>query len=182
MHMLLRTLFVILRARRRPALTLDAVGRLPLRVYPTDIDIANHLNNGVYFSLMDLGRFDLMIRAGVWAQLRKRGWYPVSMSETITFRKSLQTWQRFILETRMLGYDDRATFVEHRITVGGEIYASAIIKARFLKRSGGIVTVEELRALPGGEGLTVPLPEWVDRWSKDVALPSAKEHFASDWA
>lgn len=180
--MLLRTLLVILRARRRPSLSIDAVGRLALRVYPTDIDLALHMNNGVYFSIMDLGRFDLLVRAGVWAHLRRRGWYPVSVSETITFRKSLTTWQRFIVETRLLGYDDRASFVEQRIVANGEVYAIAIIKARFLKRTGGIVTVEELRALPGGDALTAPLPAWVQRWSKDVALPSTKEFFASDWA
>lgn len=179
--MLLRTIFVILRARRRPKLTIDAVGRLQLRVYPTDTDIALHLNNGVYFSMMDLGRYDLLVRAGVWAQLRKRGWYPVSVSETITFRKSLKTWQRFTLETRLLGYDERASFVEQRVVVSGEVYASAIIKARFLKRAGGIVTVEELRALPGGDALTAPIPDWVERWSKDVALPSTKVPFPSDW-
>lgn len=182
MHMLLRTIFVILRARHRPRLRLDEVGRLQLRVYPTDTDIALHLNNGVYFSMMDLGRYDLLVRAGVWAQLRKRGWYPVSVSETITFRRSLTTWQRFSVETRLLGYDERASFVEQRVVVRGEVYASAIVKARFLKRSGGIVTVEELRALPEGDALTAPLPDWVERWSKDVALPSTKESYQSDWA
>jgi len=182
MHMLLRTLLVLFRSRRRSTLTITDVGGLDLRAYPTDIDLAKHVNNGVYFSMLDLGRFDLMVRAGIWKQLRARGWYPVSVSETITFRKSVKTWQRFTIETRMLGYDDRAAFVEQQVVVGGEVYASAIIKARFLKRSGGIVTVDELRGLDGGGGLTSPLPEWVDRWSKDVALPSTKTPFPSDWA
>jgi len=182
MHMLLRTVLVMLRARRRSPLTIEDVGRLSLRVYPTDIDLLKHLNNGVYFSMLDLGRFDLMVRAGIWKQLTARGWYPVSVSETITFRRSVKTWQRFTIETRMLGYDDRATFVEQQVVIGGEIYARAIIKARFLKRSGGIVTIDELRSLDGGAALTAPLPAWVDRWSKDVALPSTKEPFTSDWA
>jgi acyl-CoA thioesterase FadM len=172
---------VILRARRRSALHAQDVGRLSLRVLPNDIDIALHLNNGVYFSLMDLGRFDLLVRAGIWAQLRKRGWYPVSASETITFRKSLRTWQRFVVETRMIGHDDRAVYVEQRFVVDGELYAKGFIKSRFLKRDGGIVTMEELLQLVGSDTLESRLPEWLSRWSADVALPSAKDVHPSDW-
>ena len=61
---------------------------LPLRVLPTDIDIALHVNNGMYLSLMDLGRFDLMVRSGVWTRMRRRGWGPVVAAETIAFRPS----------------------------------------------------------------------------------------------
>lgn len=44
------------------------------------------MNNGVYFTMADLGRIDLAIRSG-WglAQVRKRV-APVVMQETMTFR------------------------------------------------------------------------------------------------
>ncbi len=56
MHLLLRTLLLLLTSRRRPPLEVWGQSSLPLRVLPTDIDIAMHVNNGMYFSLMDLGR------------------------------------------------------------------------------------------------------------------------------
>src|SRR6187402_4009987 len=106
--MILRTLLQLLLIRRRSKLDVHDVGRMRLRVLPTDLDVLGHMNNGVYFSIMDLGRMDLMIRAGSWAKLKQHGFYPVASNETITFRKSLQPWQRFTLETRIVGYDDKA--------------------------------------------------------------------------
>ncbi|WP_166998872.1 acyl-CoA thioesterase [Paramicrobacterium fandaimingii] len=186
MHMILRTMLVLSRARRgvrrKGAVDPYSVGRLALRVLPSDLDILNHVNNGVYFSLFDLGRFDLLMRSGLWKSITERGWYPVVASETITFRKSLTLWQRFTVETRILGFDDRAFYLEHRAVVKGEIYTQAFIRARFLKKSGGTVSVTELLDAIGHDNdrdLTVP--EWLVRWGKDAVLPSTRQPAPSDW-
>ncbi len=78
MHLLFLTLLTLFISRRRPRLSIWGESSLPLRVLPTDIDIAMHVNNGMYFSLMDLGRFDLMIRSGTWSMMRRKGWSPVA--------------------------------------------------------------------------------------------------------
>lgn len=62
MHVILRTLLTLLRSRRRYSLTPWETSRISLRALPTDVDVAMHINNGQYFSLFDLGRFDLMAR------------------------------------------------------------------------------------------------------------------------
>jgi hypothetical protein len=66
---------------------------------PTDIDLLMHMNNGRYASLFDLGRFDLLIRTGIWDAMNARDWYAVVASESVTFRKSLELWQRFTVES-----------------------------------------------------------------------------------
>ena len=80
-----------------------------------------HVNNGMYFSLMDLGRFDLMVRSGVWKTMRRRGWSPVAAGETIAFRKSLQLWQQYTIETRIIGLDAKAIYFEQRMVSDDEI-------------------------------------------------------------
>jgi acyl-CoA thioesterase FadM len=184
-NVLWRTLLVLARARRlvRRGRSLDptAVSRLPLRTLPTDIDVLRHMNNGRYLSLFDLGRWDLLVRTGLLDATRERGWYPVVSSETITFRKSLQLWQRFVVETRFLGHDDRALYLEHRAVVRGEIYARAIIRARMLRRGGGTVDHDELFAAVGRpEGLPDVEP-WVHEWAAASALPSTRRPAPSDW-
>lgn len=179
--MIFRTIFHALRGPRRSALGVHDVGRLPMRVLPTDLDVLGHMNNGVYLSIMDLGRFDLLTRSGVWARLKGLGYYPVVASETITFRKSLQPWQRFILETRIAGYDARAVYVQQRFTVDGEIFAEGFIRGRFLKRTGGVVTVAELAEALDVDVSTMHLPEWAERWASDVALPPTRAAAPSDW-
>jgi len=119
-----RTLLTLMSARvlyrRRGPLPPDAVGRIRLRTLPTDIDLLGHMNNGRYASLFDLGRFDLLTRTGIWQTMGERGWYGVVASETVTFRKSLQLWQRFTVETRIIGHDDKSVFQMHRAVVDGE--------------------------------------------------------------
>jgi acyl-CoA thioesterase FadM len=179
-----RTLLVTLRARlRRPThpLSPTAVSRIRLTTLPTDIDVLRHMNNGRYLSLFDLGRWDLLVRSGLADATRERGWYPVVASETITFRRSLTLWQRFVVESRFLGHDDRSLYLEHRAVVDGEIYARAIIRARMLRRGGGTVDHAELFAAVGRpEGLPDVEP-WVHEWATASALPSTRRPAPSDW-
>jgi acyl-CoA thioesterase FadM len=179
--MLLRTILTLLRAGHRPPLNLHDVGRVVMRVLPNDLDVQRHANNGVYFSLMDLARLDLLIRMGVWKRMRAFGYYPVIASETITFRKSLQLWQRYTVETRIAGYDDKAVYLEQRFVVNGEIYVKAHLRARFLKNSGGVVSVTELAKVLELPADAFVLPEWIDRWAQDVALPSTRAEAPSVW-
>lgn len=144
-----RTLLVMWRARRRlrreGPIGPGDIGRIRVTTLPTDIDVLRHMNNGRYLSLFDLGRWDLLGRTGMTDAMKRNDWYAVVSAETVTFRKSLQLWQRFDIESRMLGHDDKAIYLEHRAVVDGEIYAKAIIRARMLKRSGGTLASGTVR-------------------------------------
>ena len=180
-----RTLLVMWRARRRlrrdGRIAPGDVGRIRVSTLPTDIDVLRHMNNGRYLSLFDLGRWDLLVRTGMADAMKSNGWYAVVSAETVTFRKSLQLWQRFDIESRLLGHDDRAIYLEHRAVVDGEIYARAIIRARMLKRSGGTLSHQELFAAVGRpEGLP-DVEAWVHEWATASALPSTRAEAPSHW-
>lgn len=185
MNVIWRTLLVILAARRalRREGPVDpaAIGRLRVTTLPTDIDVLRHMNNGRYLSLFDLGRWDLLTRSGLADAMRAHGWYAVVSSETITFRKSLGLWQRFTIETRFIGHDDRALYMEHRAIVDGEVYARAIIRARMLKRSGGTLSHDELFAAVGRPDGLPDVPDWVHEWAAASALPSTRRPAPSIW-
>jgi acyl-CoA thioesterase FadM len=180
-HFFFRTLLQSIRGRFRSPLGMWEVASTPFRVLPTDLDVLRHMNNGVYLSVLDLGRLDLMQRSGMWRRLQERGWYPVVVAETISFRRSLELWQRFEVETRVLGFDAKAIFVEQRFVVRGEIYARAYIRARFLKRSGGVVGVDELVELAGPAPDDGRMPEWLHGWGVDAQLPPSKAPAPSVW-
>ncbi|MFP5313477.1 MAG: acyl-CoA thioesterase, partial [Actinomycetes bacterium] len=168
-----RTLLMLFRSSRRSPLAVWDPSSLPLRVLPTDIDIAMHVNNGMYLSLMDLGRFDLMVRSGVWKRMRRRGWSPVVSAETISFRKSLQLWQEYTIETRIIGLDTKAIFFEQRMVAGGEIYARAYIATRLVTRSGP-VSQDEIMAEFGAPPADLELPDWIHDWRASSALPGSR--------
>lgn len=185
MNVIWRTLLVILGARRRVRRSgrLDpaAVSRIRLTTLPTDIDILRHMNNGRYLSLFDLGRWDLLIRTGLFDTMKEHGWYAVVSSETVTFRKSLELWQRFDVESRFIGHDDKAVFLEHRAVIDGEIYARVIVRARMLRRSGGTVPHEELFGAVGRPDGVPDIEDWIHDWATATSLPPTKAPAPSIW-
>lgn len=181
MHLLLRTLLLLFTSSRRPRLSIWGTSSLPMRVLPADIDIAMHVNNGMYFSLMDLGRFDLMARSGTWKRMRLRGWSPVAAGETIAFRRSLQLWQQYSIETRIIGLDSKAIYFEQRMVVDGEIFARAHIATRLVSK-GRPVSQEEILREFGEPPADLQLPEWIHEWRETNALPGARRPAPHAWA
>jgi acyl-CoA thioesterase FadM len=181
-----RTLLITLLARRRVRregrIGPTAVGVIRLTTLPTDLDVMRHMNNGRYLSLFDLGRWDLLIRTGMADAMRRHAWYAVVSSETITFRKSLNPWQRFDVESRLLGHDDKAIYIEHRAVVGGEVYARVIVRARMMKRAGGTLSHEDLFAAIGRPEGIPDVEAWVHDWAAASALPSTRAEAPSVWA
>ncbi len=164
MKMLIRLFWLIVTQSRRSRCDIIGPIETSLRVYPNDLDIFMHVNNGVYLTYADLGRTDLMLRSNIFNLIRRKGWYPVVAAETITFKKSLKLGQKFTMSTRILGWDDRAIYMEQIFSQSDKFIAKAIIDARFLSRAGGKVSTAELYELVGMSGESPPLPESLKLW------------------
>ena len=102
------------------------------RVLPNDVDVFGHMNNGRYFTLTDIVRFELLIRAGVWEQMKKRRIYPVIAGETIQFRKPLGPLQKYSIITRTLGWDEKFIYVEHCFQSADSIHALMMVRVRII--------------------------------------------------
>lgn len=162
MNHLFRLAWLLLTSPWRKPLGLLDTCRTYMRVWPTDLDLLMHMNNGIYLSLMDLARVDLMVRAGGFKKFRREGIYPVLASEAIRFRASLKLGQKFFIETRVAGWDDKYVYLVQKYISKGKTCASAIVKARFLRKSGGKVSPEELWEIAGWEKVPSPLDPAVD--------------------
>ncbi len=166
MNLLFRVLLMSLVARFRPVCDLFGPCLTPFRVMPTDLDLLLHMNNGKYFSILDLARADLVIRSKAFPALRKRGVFPVVATEMIQFKKSLRLLQAFVVETRVLGWDSKAFVMQHRFLRADEVVARAIVWTCFRDRSGGTVTSRDVLAAAGYQGPDREPPEWVKQWSE----------------
>ena len=164
MNLILRLLYVVLRALRAPRLDPLEESTVWLRVLPNDLDANLHLNNGRYLTLMDLGRVDLLIRLGVVREMRRRRWGGVVASATVRFRRPLNLWDRFALHTRLLCWDDRWFYMEHRLARKGEVAAVAIVKARFMDREGRRLPPQEVVDATEHAMGSPPMPPGVREW------------------
>ncbi|UVF18920.1 thioesterase family protein [Microvirga terrae] len=109
LHLIVMSLF---RRKLDPA---RDVSRLGFRVWPHDLDTSLHMNNGRYWTLMDLGRTDIMIRSGLWRPILRHGWVPVVGAGQIRFRRELRPFRAFALETRILTWSANHVVMEHRL-------------------------------------------------------------------
>ncbi|MEM8712570.1 MAG: acyl-CoA thioesterase [Planctomycetota bacterium] len=164
MNLFFRLLHLLLFSRKRArAHPTDEVST-PFRVWPTDLDLNRHMNNGKYLSVMDLARVDLMLRSGLAAAIRKANMYPVVASQSIRYRRSLGLFTRFDVRTRVIGWDEKFIYLRQVFEVRGEKMATAVVKGIFLRRAGGRVPPGDVVALAGVADDAVALPGWVDEW------------------
>lgn len=164
MKLYFRLIWLILTQSRRSRCSLIGPVETEFRVLPNDLDALFHVNNGVYLTLMDLGRTDLLLRSGAFSRVRKKGWYPVLAAETIRFKRSLNLWQRFTIRTRVVGWDERSIYLEQVFISNGSVVAKAVVDARFLAKKGGGVTPAELLALLEMDPQSPELEPWVATW------------------
>ena len=90
MNLFLRLLFTLIARRFRPACPVIGPCLTPFRVWLTDLDLLGHMNNGVYLTILDVARIDLIARSGLLTKLQVADLYPVVAAETIRFRRSLR--------------------------------------------------------------------------------------------
>lgn len=166
----LRLFRVLLTARRRGPLGPLGESSVSFRVMPGDLDINLHMNNGRYLQVMDLGRFDFIIRVGLLPALRRRRWMPLVGSETIRFRRSLAPFGAFRLHTRLLCWDDKWFYFEQRFTARGELVAAGIVKG-LLRGPGGNVPPADVLEASGHTAASPPPPPGIEGWTEaDAAL------------
>ncbi|MGI8510616.1 MAG: thioesterase family protein [Gemmatimonadaceae bacterium] len=166
MNLIFRMLRVLFNARHRSRIGALDETSLTFRVWPSDLDVLLHMNNGRYLTLMDLGRVDSIIRSGIRRRLSELAWYTVIASETIRFRESLEPFKKFELRTRLLGWDDKSFYMRQTFMRAERTTAVAVVRIRFLRRAGGTIGAREVaaRLLPGV--VPPPLPDYVEMWQQ----------------
>jgi acyl-CoA thioesterase FadM len=128
-------------------------------VLPTDLDINIHMTNARYLSFMDLGRTDLLIRAGMLKMMRQEKWMPVVGHIDIKFRRSLFPFQRFSLKSRLLCWDEKWLYMEQQLESAKGVHSVAIVRGLFLDRNGVAVPSQKLLDYLGYQGDSPAIPE-----------------------
>jgi acyl-CoA thioesterase FadM len=158
---LFRTSLTLIGAPRLDPL---ATTRVALRVWPNDLDFNMHVNNGRYLALADISRVHWFLRTGVLQSARRERAIPIVGDVIAKFRRDLKLFQQFHIETRMLGWDHRWGFLEHRFIREGRVLGVVAIRGVFKGPNGPIEPGTLLSAL--GISATSPaLPLWVDEWN-----------------
>lgn len=169
MNLWFRVLRVIVLALWRKRLGLLDESRLSFRVWPTDLDINVHMNNARYLALMDLGRLDLIVRTGMARRVWTEKLQPVIGAALVRYRRPLAPFQPITLRSRLLAWDDKWLYIEHRLESGEVLACHAVVKGMLVGRDGGVPPAELARTL-GHDQDSPPVPDWVAHWSEAESL------------
>ena len=141
-------------------------------VLPTDLDLNGHMNNGRYLSIADIGRMDLIIRLGMLSHVLKNGLIPVLSAATIRYRLPLFPFQKYILKSRIVCWDEKWAFMEQSFVIAsgkkrGAVAAIAILKGSFFdKKTRGTVPTGDILAALGWEAQSPPFPAHITHWQE----------------
>ena len=169
MVVLLRLFKTIFLARFKPKIGPFDQARVTMRVWPNDLDLNMHANSGRYISFMDVGRVDLLARMRLLRKVTALGWRPLVGGSMITYRKSLQPFERFTVKSRILCWDEKWFYFEHIVTnAKGDLAAIANVRG-LLRGPDGNVPPKDLVAMTGADAVSPPIPQFIVEWSEAEA-------------
>jgi acyl-CoA thioesterase FadM len=173
MNLWFRLLRVLVQGLLRARVPWDARTRLDFRVWPLDLDLNLHMTNARYMALMDLGRMNLILQTGLGRLVVRERWGPVIASALVRFRRPLHLLEAFSLSTRIIGWDEKWIFIEHRLERGGDLICHALVKGLFMSPKGAVPPARIAEAL-GHDGDSPALPDWISDW---MAVEAAQTRF-----
>jgi acyl-CoA thioesterase FadM len=163
MYIYLRIARVLAGVLYKPKLGLDDVSELRLRVWPGDIDTYPEMNNGRYWTIMDLGRYDLAARTGLMQMARRKRWLFVVAGGSIRYRRRLPPLSRFLLRTSLVGHDGRWFYFVQEFVRREQTAAQAVVRAG-LRTEKEIIPSETILEAFGRKAWSPSLPGWVQAW------------------
>jgi len=148
-----------------------ATTRVRLRVWPNDLDYNLHVNNGRYLALAQISGVYWFVRTGSLGIARQHKAFPVIGDALAKFRHDLKVFQTFEIHTRVVGWDSKWVFFEHRFVrkgrVIGVVAGRAVLKAQSGPINPQVVSPELGHSAPSPE-----LPEWVRCFDQSAELLS----------
>ena len=167
----LRLIGVGCRAFAESKVDLLATTSIRLRAWPTDMDMNLHVNNGRYLMLADLGRTHWVVRTGMLKIAREQKALPIVADAIAKFRRDIKAFQAFEIRTRLVGWDRKWGFVEHRFVREDRVIGVVAIRGVFKGPDGPIDSEVFLAKL--SPGTTSPaLPDWAKDFHRSSELLS----------
>lgn len=164
MNLYLRLIWAIVRSFRLPPILPGDWIERRLRVWPSDLDINAHMNNGRYLTIVDLMLAEYFVRTGFARAMISAGWRPMSGGAFITYRRALRPWQVYRLRFTLASADAAWNYMRFEFLHGdGTLCAAGYVKGAAVGRHG-LVPNEESYARCGLPFLPMAPPAPVTHW------------------
>ena len=125
----------------------EAQHDITFRVWPTDMDLNRHMNNARYHSWMDLGRYYMLGRYGLFkAIFGGEGWQGIIGGVHIRFLRPLNFMQKVTLRTEIENIDEKYFYISQTfLTEDGKIAAKAHVKGIMITKDRKVKPQEVIK-------------------------------------
>jgi acyl-CoA thioesterase FadM len=138
MNLYFRLFILFLTYRFKPKLPFGQPLVQRRRVWPNDIDINGHVNNGRYLTLVDLATMEMFLRTGLLFKMFALGWRPMSGGSIVSYRRGLRPFSTYELHFCLDSWDERWNYLRYEFVQNGQTAAVGFFKAALVGRSGWI--------------------------------------------
>ena len=167
MYPVIRLARVIAKSKFQKKVSFDSTHNecINLRVLPQDIDLFMELNNGRYVTLLDLGRFSYGAKVNMGKFLKKNNWSLTIVGTYNEYRHRLRLFQKFILETKIIGYDENWFYFFQKIQRNNKTHMASIVKFSYTSSTGLVMPKDVIKAMDLNYN-PYQLPDWVKESTK----------------
>ncbi len=169
MYPISRLIAGMIRAYRAPKLSIEQMSESTFICRPWDLDMFLEMNNGRILTLYDLGRFDLAIRSGLSAILRRKRWGLVVAGASVRYRRRVRMFDKITLRSQLVGFDERWVYIVQSMWVKGHPTSSILLRTG-VTRKGSVVPVSELLEAFGRPGWQMEPAGWINDWIASEAV------------
>lgn len=156
-----------IRQHLRPLPRLDVLeeDHIRMHVWPNDIDLNMHMNNGRYLNVMDYARTHLLARTGLLEHILRSRWQPLVGAVWMTYRRSLPLFARFEITSRLVCWDERWFYLEQIFTGREGLAALGWVKGALRDARGSVEPQTALERVAPGI-VSPPMPEAIATWNE----------------
>lgn len=122
----------------------------------TDLDAFFHMNNARYAREMDFGRWGYHVRTGLYSHWRNTDVRVLQASTLIRYRKEVSLLMPFVVETRLVFWDESSLYFEQKLVTLHDQRARCVSFSQ--QRVVGSLTPQQLMSLAFGVDTPPPQP------------------------
>ena len=163
MNLYIRLFLTWLKTLRESRMSTSRTCSQWFRVWPHDLDIFGHMNNGRYLQVMDVARMRWLLRTGVIDTIRRKKWTVALGGNMTRFRRPLSLFTRYRVTSHLRCWDERWFYLVHV----------------FYDSSGAVVSVGNSRAAFRYRGRWVRTREVMDNVDPGATSPPIPDHMMS---
>lgn len=116
-----------------------------------------------YASYMGLARWHYVFASKFRNVALKKFWAPVTVAESIIYKKSIKAFSRIELKTNLICWNEKRFYLEQNFYVNGEIHVKAFLEGIIRSPQGPLQPPKVFKEL----GLTIdspPTPTYLELW------------------